>query len=184
MQPLQQLLSAVFGALRDQLAAAGLPTPPWLGAALALSVVVLLSPRLLRSVRLSQARAALSRAKVASAATLQAEEDRAVDRVWDHPVGLEIIAVEAAAIGRRALAERCLARLEALAAPTAARARVRRVLAPPSREPQTAMAAAVLVAGLLERGEAEAAQRQLEAALRRWPSDPALSALATPVEPG
>ena len=184
MQPLQQLLSALFGALRDQLAAAGLPTPPWLGAVLALGLVVALSPRLLRSVRLSQARAALSRAKVAGPAAVEAEEDRALERVWDHPVGLEIIAVEAASLGRRALAERCLARLDALAAPAAARARVRRVLAPPSREPQTAMAAAVLVAGLLERGEAEAAQRHLDAARRKWPSDPALSALASPAEPG
>ena len=61
MQPLQQLLSALFGALRDQLAAAGLPTPPLLGAALALGVVVALAPPLLLNVRLSQARAAHSR---------------------------------------------------------------------------------------------------------------------------
>jgi hypothetical protein len=178
MQFIQQILGLMVDALRGVLGYFGLSMPSWGLPALGLLLVVAMGPRLLQNVHLSQARSALGRSRVAEGEARRALEDRAFERVHADRNGLEIVAIEAVGLGRRALGERCLARMTELGAATASLSRVRRALQPPEKLPANALAAAVLVDGLLERGLADEARARLAAAQVRWPQDLTLAAVA------
>lgn len=178
MQFIQQILGFLVDALKGLLAYFGLSLPTWGLPAIAVLAVVAMGPRLLQNVHLSQARSALGRSRVAEGDAKRALEDRAFERVHRDVNGLEIVAAEAIKLGRRGLGERCLARMGELGAPAPALSRVRRALSPPEKGPANALAAAVLVEGLLDRGMRDEARARLDGARARWPRDLSLAAVA------
>lgn len=183
MQFIQQILGLMIDALRGALGYFGLSLPSWGLPAMAAVLVLAMGPRLLQNVHVSQARSALGRSRVAEGEARRALEDRAFERVHRDRGGLELVAIEAIALGRRGLGERCLARMIELGAAPAALSRVRRALQPPEKGPATALAAAVLVEGLLDRGLEGEARDRLRAAQARWPADLALAAVAERLRP-
>lgn len=164
-------------AITSLLLAVGIELPPWGMPAVALAIMVLLLPLLLKNMKTSRARKLLKRASLEGAQRREEMEREALSLVADNPTGRLALADECIRRGRYALAQELLSHLPTTPKLHRERRRLMQQMAP--REPATAEGAAAAIEHLLEEGLHAEAQRRLQVARRRWPEDASLLALVS-----
>ncbi len=152
--------------------------PRWAWPVLLAVLVAAVWPSVRRNTRTEEARKLFRTATRLAYAARIAQEDAAVARVAGHALGLVAIADLALAEGRPRVVPGVLDQLRALGGATEHVRRIEAALEGP--QPQSAMEAAIIVERLRAQGQADEAARRLDRALRRWPADPELTALAAP----
>ena len=162
-------------AVTSLLLAVGIELPPWGMPAIALAIMILLLPFLLKNMKTSRARKLLKRASLQGAQRRVEMEREALSLVASNPTGRLALADECIRRGRYALARELLSQLPDTPKLRRERRRLLQQMAP--HEPATAEGAAAAIEHLLEEGLHDEAHRRLEAARRRWPEDASLSAL-------
>lgn len=157
-------------AISSLLQAMGITLPPWGMPAVALFVMLLFMPLILKNMKTTRARKILKRSAFESGAQRQLMEEQALALVLNNPVGLMSLAEACIQQGRYALARKALRFV-----PADNRRfqwelhRLRGKMA--AVKPTTAAAAASTIAHLQQEGFHAEAQQHLEEALRRWPGD-------------
>lgn len=174
-------MSGITDALVQLLEALGVPIHPWTLPALALVVMGLLSPLILKNLKTGKARKLLKRARILSGAERQRLEAAALDEVGDHPMGLVAVAEEALRLGRKALARDAVARL---ARTGKARGHLRRLNREidPDPLPPTVDATVLVIERLLEGGLVDEADRRLGRAHSKFGAHDDFIALAAQIE--
>jgi hypothetical protein len=167
----------ILKAITDLLSALGITLPPWAGPSVALVVMILLLPWILKNMRTSSARKMLKRASIENVERRLELERAAIEMVSDNPEGLMALAEECVRMGRYVVAREALALIpEDDIKRQRQRKRMLKEMAP--RQPETPEAAALVIERLLEEGLEEEAQRRLETACRRWPQSSVLASMA------
>ena len=162
-------------AINSILEAMGLRLPMWAGPVIALTLVVLFLPAILRNFKISRARKILQRSRVYQPQEKIAAGQQALEVVGDIPMGLVGVADEALRQGRPLLAHEAVRRLIATGKVRDHAKRLVRVLEEDGG-PGSAEELVLIVERFVGEGMTKEAQRRLQQGLRRWPSDPGLVA--------
>ncbi len=162
---MRDVLTSLLGML-------GLTLEPWMAPAIALCVMVVMLPFILRNMSTSRARRVLGRARFLHGEDRRAMEQQALNLAGARPMGLVAVAEEALKQNRRGLAAQAVDRLQATGKQ---RIHLRRLRAAvdPTPLPHSAFEAAALIDRLREQGLGDEAERRRMAARRRWPRDEA-----------
>lgn len=175
-QPDMRGVGGILDALVNLLEAVGVDVQPWTLSAVALGLLVLLLPLIIKNLNTGSARTALKRARVLEGEDRVREEMRALDLVGEHPMGLVAVADEALRGGRKKVAREAVARLERTGKARDHLRRLRSALDPDDL-PKTLDAAVLMVERLVESGLLVRAEERLAACERKFGSHPDFSAL-------
>ena len=162
-------------AINAILEALNISLPSWAGPILALSLVLLLMPFILRNFKIGRARKILQRSRILQPEARRRAGRQALGVVGDVPMGLVAVADEALRQGRSLLAREAVQRLIETGK---VRDHTRRLVRALEDEggPGSAEELALLVERLMTEGLREQAQLRLAKGLRRWPGDASLRA--------
>ncbi|MEL6342870.1 MAG: hypothetical protein AAFV53_07035 [Myxococcota bacterium] len=170
-------MGGITTALTELLGAMGLDLPPWGMPAIAVALMILLLPWILKNMKTTKARKLLKKAAFERNEARERMEREALDLVSNNPTGLLAFADECIRRGRYPLARQALDRLPG-DDPKMRRERRRLMETMAPREPATAAAAAVTIERFLDEELHDEARRRLDRARKRWPEDALLRALA------
>lgn len=174
-------MSGITDALLQLLGALGVPIHPWTLPALALVVMGVLSPLILKNLKTGKARKLLKRARILGGAERQRLEAAALDEVGEQPMGLVAVAEEALRLGRKALAREAVARLARTGKARAHLRRLRREI-DPDPLPATVDATVLVIERLLEGGLVDEADRRLGRAHGKFGAHNDFAELANRIE--
>jgi len=163
------------------LEAMGISLPPWAGPVIALSLMALLLPLILRNFKITRARKILQRSRVFQPKEQSAAGQEALDLVRNIPMGLVAVADEALRQERGLLAREAV---RCLVDSGRARDHARRLVRVLEEEgsPGSPAELALLVERLAQEGMLEAAGARLQRGLERWPRDEGLRAWQDRIE--
>jgi hypothetical protein len=160
-------------AINSILQALGWTLSPWVGPALALGLMVVFMPAILRNFKISRARKILQRSRIMQPKDKILAGQAALRVVGKIPMGLVAVADEALRQERRFLAHEAVKRLMATGQVRDHARRLVRILEDDGG-PGSAEELALLVERLAKTGLLSQAVLRLEKGMQRWPKDPGL----------
>ncbi len=155
------------------LEALNISLPTWAGPFIALNLVVIFMPFILRNFKIGRARKILQRSRILQPEEQIQEGRKALTVVGEIPMGLVAIADEAIRQGRLLLAREAVQRLISTGKERDHARRLVRVLEDDGG-PGSAEELTLLLERLFSAGMREKALQRLDKGLRRWPEDAGL----------
>lgn len=173
-------LSTLKTAIEEILLDYGIHVPRWAGLALALFLIAVFLPNIIKNAKVQRARSDMTRLQDLTPEERDRERQRILDMANDNPVGLVAIADEALRKHQTAIARGALERLRQTGKREADVRRLERALE--GDKPRHLLKEVIAIEHLLKAGAREAAATRLAAALLIWPEAPELRELRESVD--
>ena len=174
-------LGTLKAAIEEILLDYGIHVPPWIGLALAVGLIVVFLPNIIKNAKVDKARRDMLRLQDLSPEERERERQRILDMANDNPVGLVAIADEALRKQQTVIARGAVERLRRTGKRPADLQRLERAL--DGDKPRHLLKEVIAIEHLLKAGAREAAAARLAAALVIWPEAPELRELRETVDP-
>jgi hypothetical protein len=173
-------LGTLRTAIEEILLDYGIHIPPWAGAALALFLIVVFLPNIIKNAKVDKARRDMTRLQDLSPEERDRQREQILDMANDNPVGLVAIADEALRKHQTVLARGAVERLRRTGKRPDDVRRLERLLE--GEKPRHLLKEVIAIEHLLQGGARDAAATRLAAALLIWPDAPELRELRESVD--